>query len=354
LKIEKLIYKKQKRFNMQKIFSIFTIIFALLVIATSCNKSGDAPAVEGYEVYKDANSGLSLEYPKNWYTNTSPIRFVAFNVKEWQGRFGQYDTEGNPVIKLDVTIYEIDSTNTIDSIVVKSKKFAESAYETTDATIGGLPAKKLVYTFELTSGVFYGETYVLKVDDNSANVVQIECFDGTYDTYKEALDKFFASYKPGKFPKPKKDTVTQVQEGEPPSQTLVTKSGNGYSIKVPDNFMAERGPSGGVIESKNFIGERRADCNIIVDVIDASKNKKLGNIVEENRKNYKNANPSKISLGGKEAYQLNYTFGRDVMSRVYFVINGDKLFRITMNYYNGEKASYLPIFEKCISSFQFN
>lgn len=339
---------------MKKILSIFTLLFAFFLITTSCDKGGDAPAVEGYEVYTDANTGLSVEFPKNWYKSTNPIRFVSFNAKEWQKRFIQYDTDGNPGTKFDITIYEIDSVNTVDTVMTKSMKFSADAYEITDSKLGGLPAKKMVYTFELNSGVFYGETYIVKVDESSANVVQIECFDGTYDTYKEAVDKFLSSYKPGKFPKAKKDTVTQQVEAEPPSASLITKSGNGYSIKVPDNFMAERGPSSGVIESKNYIGARRADCNIIVDVIDASKNKKLGNIVEENRKNYKNANPNKISLGGKEAYQMNYSFGRDVMSRVYFVINGDKLFRITMNYFNGEKDSYLPIFEKCIASFQFN
>lgn len=341
------------RFNMQKLFTLFALLFAFVLFTTSCGDSNKAPAVEGYEVYTDASSGLSVEYPKNWYKSTTPIRFVVFNVKEWQSRFSRYDAEGNAATKFDVSIYQIDSTNTIDSILQKSKKFQESAYETTDATVGSIKGKKLTYTFELNTGVFYGETYVLQVDENSANVIQIECFDGTYDTYKEAVDKFLASYKPGKFPVAKKDTVTQVQEGEPPSQTLVTKSGNGYSIKIPDNFMAERGPSSGVLESKNYIGARRADCNIIVDVIDASKNKKLNNIVEENRKNYKNASPSKTSLGGKEAYQMNYSFGRDVISRVYFVINGDKLYRITMNYFGGEKESYLPIFEKCLGSFKF-
>lgn len=338
---------------MKKMFSIFTLLFAFLLISTSCNKGESAPAVEGYETYTDANSGLSFEYPKNWSKTTSPIRFIAFNVNEWKGRFNRYDAEGPKAAKIDVNIFQIDSTNTIDSVLQKTKKFDESAYETSDATIGGIPAKKLVYTFELSSGVFYGETYVLQADAGSANVIQIECFDGTYDTYKDAIDKFIKSFKPGKFPTAKPDTVSKTQEAEPPSKTLVTKSGKGYSIKIPDNFMAEKGPSKGVLESKNYIGARRADCNIIVDVIDASKNKKLANIVEENRKNYKNASPSKISLGGKEAYQLNYSFGRDVISRVYFTINGDKLFRITMNYFNGEKENYLPIFEQCLNTFKF-
>ncbi|OGU60199.1 MAG: hypothetical protein A2X64_03040 [Ignavibacteria bacterium GWF2_33_9] len=338
---------------MKKILPILTLLFAFAIFTTSCNKV-NIPGVDGYETYTNEKTGLSVEYPSNWYKSTSPIRFVVFNSKDWQSRFARYESEGNPSAKFDITIYQMDSTVNLDTILAKSMKFEKSFYEQSDAKVGNYPAKKLVYTFELETGVFYGETYVVQADETSANVIQIECFDGTDKTYKEAIEKFLASYKPGKFPVTVPDTVNEVVEADPPSTTLVTKSGNGYSIKIPDNFMAEKGPSSGVIESKNYIGQRRADCNIIVDVIDASKNKKLNKIVEENRKNYKNANPSKISLAGKEAYQMNYSFSKNVSSRVIFLINGDKLYRVTMNYFIGEKDSYLPIFEKCISSFKLN
>lgn len=338
---------------MKKIFTLFTIFFTLLLIQ-SCSKGPDAPEIEGYKTYTNKSTGLSLEYPANWAVTENPMRFVAFNDNSAKGRFVKYDTEGFPAAKIDINLSPLDSIRTIDTVMRKTMKFTEDSYEISDYTLNGLKGKKLVYTFELTSGVFYGETYVVQVDDKNANVIQFEAFDGTYDKYKEAFDKVLKTFKPGIIPTKTADTITQLEEQPLPSKNLVEKNGLGYSIRIPDNFVAERGPSKNVLESKNYIGTRRADCNIIVDVIDASKNKKLDKIVEDNRPAYKNATPTKTTIGGKEAYMMSYSFGRDVLSRVYFVINGDRLYRITVNWYKGEQADYLPIFEQSIASFKFN
>ena len=339
---------------MKKFLSFFVMALSLTLLVVSCNKGPKAPDVEGYETYSDDKSGLSLEYPKNWVKTTSLVRFVAFNDNQSKSRFIRYDPDGFPAAKIDVNIVAMDTTYTIDSVMKKSMKFTPESYEITDANIGGLKAKKLVYAFDLNTGAFNGEMYVIEVDSTNANIIQLEAFDGTFDKYQEAFNKVLSSYKPGKIPTKKVDTITQIVEAPLPSKTMTTKNGMGYSIQIPDNFAAERSPSKGVLESKNFIGARRADCNIIVDVIDASKNKKLDKIVEDNRATYKNATPNKTKIGGKDAYVMSYTFGRDVLSRVYFVINGDKLYRITVNWYKGEQADYLPIFEKSINSFKFN
>lgn len=337
---------------MKKITTLFAFLSIVLLIA-SCSRGPKAPEVTGYETYTDNTSGLTIEYPKNWQKTTNPIRFVVFNANEGKSRFVRYDPEGFPGAKIDINLFEMDSVMTIDSVINKIKKFTDDVYEITDVQFAGFPAKKLTYTFELNSGVFYGETYVLQNDPTTVNVFQIEAFDGTYDKYKEAFDRAIKSFKPGVFPSAKPDTVTTVTEQPPPSKTLATKSGLGYSIKIPDNFSSERGPSSGVLESKNYIGLRRADCNILVDVIDASKNKNLQKIVEENRVNYKNATPRSTKIGGKDAYVMSYSARTDVLSRVYFVINGDRLYRITMNWYKGEEQDYLPIFEQSIQSFRF-
>jgi len=337
---------------MKKLTTLFTFL-SIVLFAASCSRGPKAPEVKGYETYTDNNTGLSIEYPKNWQKTTNPIRFVIFNAAEAKSRFVRYDPEGFPGTKIDINLFEMDSTMTMDSVITKVKKFTDDVYETKDVEFAGFPAKKLTYTFELSSGVFYGEMYILQNDPTTVNVFQIEAFDNTYDKYNEAINRAIKSFKPGKFPQNKVDTVTTITEAPLPSATLITKSGLNYSIKIPDNFSAEKGPSRGVLESKNYIGQRRADCNIIVDVIDASKNKKLDNIVEENRANYNNASPQKTKLGGKDAYVMSYTARRDALSRVYFVINGDKLYRITMNWFKGEEKDYLPIFEKSIQSFKF-
>jgi hypothetical protein len=339
---------------MKKFLTFFVMALSLALFVESCDKGPKSPDVEGYETYSDDKSGLSLEFPKNWAKTTTPVRFVVFNDNQGKTRFTRYDTDGFPAAKIDVNVVAMDTTYTIDSVMKKSMKFTPDSYEITDATVGGLKAKKLVYAFELNTGAFNGEMYVIEVDSTNANIIQIEAFDGTFEKYEEAFKKVLSSYKPGKMPVKRVDTITQIVEAPLPSQTMTTKNGMGYSIQIPDNFAAERSPSNGVLESKNFIGERRADCNIIVDVIDASKNKKLDKIVEDNRATYKNATPNKTKIDGKDAYLMNYSFGKDALSRVFFVINGDKLYRITVNWFKGEQSDYLPIFEKSINSFKFN
>lgn len=339
---------------MKRLLTFLSVAFTFILFVTNCSKGPEAPAIEGYKVYTNKATGLSLEHPSNWKVTENQMRFVAFNDNSGKSRFARYDTEGFPAAKIDITLSELDSTKNIDTIMQKTMRFTPDSYEISDITISGLKAKKMIYTFELATGVFYGETYIVQVDDKNANIIQFEAFDGTYDKYKEAYDKVLKSYKPGKIPTKTTDTVTQIEEQPLPSQNLVEKNGMGYSIRIPDNFAAERGPSKGVLESKNYIGTRRADCNIIVDVIDASKNKKLDKIVEDNRPSYKNATPSKTTIDGKDAYSMNYSFGRDVLSRVYFVINGDKLYRITVNWFKGEEKDYLPIFEQSIKSFKFD
>lgn len=339
---------------MKKLFTLFSLAIVLIFFATSCSKGPDAPEIEGYKTYVNESTGLSIEHPANWQVTENPMRFVAFNDNSGKGRFLRYDTEGFPAAKIDITLSPLDSIRNLDTVMTKTMKFTPDSYEITDVMVNGLKAKKLVYTFELSTGVFYGETYVVQVDDKNSNIIQFEAFDGTYEKYKEAYDKLLKSYKPGKIPTKTADTITQLEEQPLPSKNLVEKNGMGYSIRIPDNFSAERGPSKGVLESKNYIGTRRADCNIIVDVIDASKNKKLDKIVEDNRASYKNATPSKTTIGGKDAYVMSYSFGRDVLSRVYFVINGDKLYRITVNWFKGEQSDYLPIFEQSLNSFKFN
>lgn len=339
---------------MKKLFILLTSAFSLILFVTNCSKGPDAPEIEGYKTYTNTSTGLSLEHPANWQVTENQMRFVAFNDNFGKGRFARYDTEGFPAAKIDINLSELDSTKTIDTVMQKTMKFTQDSYEIKDITLNGLKAKKLTYTFELSTGVFYGETYIVQVDDKNANIIQFEAFDGTYDKYKEAYEKVLKSYKPGKIPTKSADTITKLEEQPLPSKNLVEKNGLGYSIRIPDNFSAERGPSKGVLETKNYIGTRRADCNIIIDVIDASKNKKLDKIVEDNRASYKNATPSKTNIGGKEAYQMNYSFGRDVLSRVYFVINGDKLYRITVNWFKGEEKDYLPIFEQSLATFKFN
>jgi len=101
---------------------------------------------------------------------------------------------------------------------------------------------------------------------------------------------------------------------------------------VPDNFDFFRGPTKEIIGSYNYIGERRGDCNILVDVIDGSEKENLKEAAAELAAKYPGSpkiSPTKI--GNMEAFVINYKPIKDVNARVYFAKKGDKIFRISMN-----------------------
>ena len=42
-----------------------------------------------------------------------------------------------------------------------------------------------------------------------------------------------------------------------------------------------------------------------------------------------------------------------VKGKVWFAMKGDKMYRITINWFTGEEKDFLPIFEKSVASFKF-
>ncbi|MFA6571270.1 MAG: PsbP-related protein [Bacteroidota bacterium] len=341
---------------MKKALTLVFSIFILTLALTSCGKKGDATEITGLTAYSDPTIEFSMKYPTNWYSQTVPgTRFICFTKKEAKDRFIQYDPNGNTGAKIEVLFQKLEEGITLDTIIKKTKLFNPENYKApVKVKLDGVDAVKIAYSFPLEDGEFNGEAYFATKDNKYATTIIFEAFAGTMEEYHKKFEEMIASVKLAVAPKEKGTDTIQVQvEAEPASKVMMSKGGDGFSIDIPDNFRAEGSKAAGTISSRNFIGARRADCNIQVDVIDASKQKNLKKIVEENVPKYKNAKPVETKLGGQPAYVMNYSFGRNVMSRVYFVIKGERLYRMTVNWFKGEEKDYLPIFENSIKSFKF-
>jgi hypothetical protein len=120
-----------------------------------------------------------------------------------------------------------------------------------------------------------------------------------------------------------------------------------------DNFKAEITKASNTVYSRNFTGDRRADCNIRVDVREA-KSTNLKKIAEENQATI--AGASKVNstkIGGKEAYFVNYNATKDVKGRIYYILNDNKLYQVSLTWFIGEEKDYLPVFEKSVNSMSF-
>ncbi|MFY8160912.1 MAG: hypothetical protein ACOVNU_06240 [Candidatus Kapaibacteriota bacterium] len=335
--------------------SLFVIIgFAFII--NSCDKGPEPIEIKDLELKKDEVRKFEIKVPSNWHNVVNPAkRVISFSSKEAQSRFFKYDPTGFPGAKIDLQAFNLDSANTIETIFEKSKIFPAEYYSAPEkVTIDGVEGKKVTYTFDLEDGTFDGALYVAAKDSTAATIIIFETFAGSNEQYKAKFTEILNSVKLAVNP-PKKlvDTITQVVEAEPASSTLKKFDGQGFKISIPDNFKAEITKASNTVYSRNFTGDRRADCNIRVDVREA-KSTNLKKIAEENQATI--AGASKVNstkIGGKEAYFVNYNATKDVKGRIYYILNDNKLYQVSLTWFIGEEKDYLPVFEKSVNSMSF-
>jgi len=325
---------------MKKLLIIAFSILTTVVFLSNCGGKGEVVEIKGMKVYEDAAMGFSMKYPENWVIQqVQGARFLVFTSKAVKSRFIRYDAMGVAGAKIEILFASLDSIRTMDTIIA-NKLFEKDFYTNpVKVTIDGVQATKQELDFELEDGPFHGEIFYATKDNKIATTIYFEAFGGTYDEYKKGFDEILASVKLGQKIELKPDTITVVEEAEPPSQTLRTVSGEGYSIDIPDNFSKE----GGL-----YLGKRRGDSYIKVESFDASKTKDFGKLVEENRKNLPGAGAvQNITIGGEKGAKVTYTPSGKVGGEMYFVLKNKRLYRVTINWFKGEEKDFKPIFQQC-------
>lgn len=337
---------------MRKMFLII-LLAAFSFAIYSCGEKKAVVEIKDLKTYSDPGFGFGINYPSNWMSqNLLGDRFLTYTSKEGLKRFRKYDAEGEAAAKIEIMALKLNEGQTIDTVMAR-KFFEPSQYSApAPVAIDGVKGFKQTYSFDLNDGVFNGEIYYAQKDPTVVTVITFEAFGGTFDKYKDKFAEILNSVKLAAVQERKVDTVKKVVEAPPPSSNLVNSKGEGFSIMVPDNFDIKSPKISGALKSYLFTGERRADCDIRVDIFDASKGK-LDKIAQDNKSKHGNAEPKATTFAGEKAYQFEYSPVAQVKSRVFYVVKNAKLFRITMNWFAGEEASYKPIFEKSLSSFKF-
>ncbi|NQW30855.1 MAG: hypothetical protein HQ472_10130 [Ignavibacteria bacterium] len=324
----------------------------LLLIVSSCTRHADPAKVESLKLTKDDVRLFEMKIPSNWYIQTVGGELIVATSSGKDARRFLDFSAGTGGAKVELRALVMDSTRNIDTLLKNTKLIFEDSldrYEVSDATLGGKPAKKLSVHFDQEDGEYKSETYFAQ-QDSVITMVQFAAFGKTFDALQSTFDEILASVKLARRAvelKPKVDTVLKPTGPEPPSDTLRPYSSGNFAIEIPQNFEAKKGQSSG-ISSVSFFGSRY-DCAIQVDVFDASKQKNLDKIIEQNKGNYGGGKATATTLGGQKAFYFSYNPKANIASRAYFTVKGDKMFRITMNWYTPEQSIYLPIFEKCLS-----
>lgn len=341
---------------MKRIFSLIIASALASLLFFACEKGPEPIPIESLETYQDPITNFELKYPSNWKTTEQTERFVVFSDPQVSKRFRDYATIGFPGAKVDMIAMRMDSTMTLDSVVKRSMLFEESIYQKENITFGGEKGYKLTYAFDLDGGPFMGEIYIAAKDTGRATVLIFETFDGTMDTYKPQFDEIVKSVKLAETPKARAeaDTLFEQVEAAPPSDTLTTKSGEGFKIDIPKNFYTKSGEKAqSALKTYFYWGDRRGDSFIRVDIFDATEQKDLNKIVEENKAAYGNGTAQNATLGGQAAKKIDYKASGAVKGRVFFAVKGTKLYRVTINWFTGEEKDFLPPFEKSVQSFEF-
>jgi hypothetical protein len=336
---------------MKKTSLLLLAVFTAMFLISSCGEQKKIVEINELDVYSDPATGFSIKYPKSWKShNNLGERFLSYTTKDVLGRFKTYATEGVAGAKIDYQVVRLKDGETIDTVMSK-KLFQSNVYSAPEkVTIDGVDGYKQTYKFPLSDGQFEGEIYYAQKDSNLVAIINFEAFGDLFDHYRPKFKEILGSIVLPKIKEAKSDTIKQVLEADPPSQNLVVYNGNGFSIKVPDNFDVKKPKA----NSYKFDGERRGDCYILIDITDASKQSNLDKIVKDNKAKFGGKDPKATSLGGQKAYVFQYSPGGKINRKAYFAVKDKKLYRIIVDWNRVEdKDLFYPIFMKSVASFKF-
>lgn len=357
----------------------FSVLFVgMFFISCSEEEKIEPVKVSEYVTYEQPNTKLKIKVPKGWpqSEDASIYRFIAYSDAQGKKAFDNANSpekdvnEHIPGAKIEIWTKIMDSTKNFDHFF-ELKPLAENIYKPRkDAMIGSTKGFMQSYEFPFGyEGLLQGEIYYAVREDTLGGVLTIvnfEVLDRSMKHYRPYFDEILKSVEIAHRPEViEQDTIVEKKAGDPPSKTMKTVSGDVWKMSIPKNFQKESFRKGrGVIKNYNYMGQRRGDCNILVDQLKPNS-KKLADIASELAKKVPGASrPKAIKLGGGlqgfvYAYKPRTKAGKH-MSQAYITKVGENLYRITINWFTGknkidgkdEEPLFKEIFIRSAKSFR--
>lgn len=340
-----------------------TLLSAALItiILSSCESDPYAdiePTPVGeLEYYENSSYKYKIKLPKEWNKETAPTRVTAYSfaTPEAKRRFKDYSYNGYPIAKIDLIVAKLDSTRSFEDVFNDFRRgwqdtvpYDSSAVysPTKNITIDGVPGKTFTYQNPQNDGHFQGKVFMAQGDSATATVLVIEAFADAMEEYEPAIEEIVSTLRLAQTPPEVGDTLFVAgEELPPPSDTLTSMSGDGFTIQVPKNFKkSQRGQ--GIM----FDGERRGDSYIMIETTKATVGSSKAAAEKQNETIKGTVKSTKIN--GETVYYIEYSPTQSIKRRLYFVLKNNKIYRITMDWSKDEEDLYLPIFEKSVSTFK--
>lgn len=324
------------------------LLLACAALIASCGKKEEAVVItaEAPAEYKDQTLHFEVSYPKNWPKSVEPgKRVIFYSSNEAAFRFAPPFTEGVKGVKIEVGGMRGGKAEMDKAIADMKSEYTFAKFGPDEAaTLGGGQGTKLSYTIEAGDGVMHA-TRTYAVSDSFVTYLETAWYNESEAAAKPVIEATTASLKIAHGV-----SAEQAQAlAQEASSTLDKFNNEFFAIEYPSNFSVSNSKAAGMLSTVTFRGERN-DCSYQVDVFDAKK-LTVEKVFDQNKGKYPNAGASgKTQLDGAECIYLNYAPVKDVASRVYFCVKGEKVYRIIMNWYKPQQQSFLPVFEKCVAS----
>jgi hypothetical protein len=346
------------------------LAFVVVMLASACGDSYQMPQIEGLAVYVDTVNEMSIKYPKNWdivrndARSQRSITFVPNKRNSTLDNYQKYSVESLPGAYIKFSSLALDSANTLESKIEKHRQHLKEVInlKETKETIDGMPGVKLSYSFPLNhvEDTMRGFRYFAQADSQTATFLLVECFGGSYKTYKKDIDEIIASVKLAHTPAPKvfvRDSTVQDTFEFPTTTMRGTLGGNGISISIPENCTVENVTLGkGVIAAYHFTALRHINVGIRIDIKNAKEvkdNSELKKQAENNKGLYGGKSPKAAKIAGLTAYEFNYSPAGGVSRTVWYVLHNSKIYIITRDMVSQDKDKYQPAIDKAMSTIKF-
>jgi hypothetical protein len=329
------------------------IVILLAVVVTvplllGCGEKQAVPQITGWDQYQDPYYGIAFRYPQGWPLVPEAGRFSVFSSQDMVARFYDFTLKGKDGARLVVSSQKMEPLEALDQYVAQLRTdLGNSGFDITatdPTTLAGIPATLVHYRGAVDRDNVLEAIQVSAVRDSMLFVVKYEAFNKVFAPCKAALDTVLATLT---LPRPK--PTGSPEEMSAPSAEFVKYENQRLSISHPANFEtsfpAPKAPTEFSMDIKGY----RQDSFVRIDVMPA-EGLAADKVVEQNAKFYKETSRGTTTIDGVATTYLSYSPMRDVQSRVYFLVKNDKVYRIILNYYTPMRASYLPAFEKSVSS----
>lgn len=323
-------------------------IVCSVIIFFSCGKKELEPMKFEFQHYHEPAYKYEIDFPKGWIISADAGKLRILSSQ------GAYDKFVDPATKGEIgamilvqtikTTSPVSLQNFYDSVAASEKDLLDKYEKVEDASVAGIPAKKIYFRLKYAKDAIKTvERYLVATDSSLMNLEYIS-FNEMFAAYKPAFDKLISTFK-----MPEKTAAGTTVNENLPSSDFSTYNHPLFSIEYPDNFNIKAQKKSETNYSISLSGYRQ-DCTIIIDIF-PSQNLSVDKVFNQNKDKYSGARgPKETSINSLKSLYLDYSLMKQISSRAYFVVKDDKVFRMTMNWYQPEESNYLKTFERVIAS----